>query len=64
MVLRATHSAFGLLMKEVVAGLSRVDEGEIQVAPEGQDQALVCGVINRGGGVVTVADVAALAAGL
>lgn len=63
LVLVGNGHTFGLLV-EAVTGLSRVQEADIHVAPSGQDQALVCGVINGDDGMVLMADTAAMAARL
>jgi chemotaxis signal transduction protein len=60
LILAANGQTFGLLVEEVT-GLSRIDAGTIQVAPEGQDQALISGVISGDDGLVLVADPGALA---
>lgn len=60
LVMAANGQTFGLLVEEVT-GLSRIDESTIQVAPEGQDQALISGVISGADGLVLVADPDALA---
>jgi chemotaxis signal transduction protein len=60
LVLTAEGQTFGLLVEEVT-GLSRIDPAEIRVAPEGQAESLVSGVISRDDGLVLVADPAALA---
>jgi chemotaxis signal transduction protein len=63
LVLGVGDQTFGLLVEEVT-GLTSVDEAEIQMAPNGQDEAYICGVINDGDSVVLVADAHALAARL
>ena len=60
LVLAAAGHTFGLLVEEVT-GLSRIDNEDIGVAPDGQDNALICGVISRDDGIVLVADPARLA---
>jgi chemotaxis signal transduction protein len=60
LVLAAMGSTFGLLVEEVT-GLSSVDEAEIGRPPEGQHEALICGVIGREQGLEFLADPAALA---
>jgi chemotaxis signal transduction protein len=60
LVLAAAGTTFGLLVKEVT-GLSSVDETTIGSPPDGQDEALVSGVIDGDHGLVFVADPGALA---
>ena len=60
LVLSAEGQTFGLLVEEVI-GLSRVDDAAISVAPDGQAEAFISGVISRDGGLVLVADPVALA---
>jgi chemotaxis signal transduction protein len=60
LVMAAEGHTFGLLVEEVT-GLSSIDEADIGVAPEGQDEAFVSGVISRECGLVLLADPAALA---
>jgi chemotaxis signal transduction protein len=60
LVLVAEGHTFGLLVEEVT-GLSRIDEADIRVAPEGQEEAFISGVISRDCGLVLLADPAALA---
>lgn len=60
LVLAAAGSTFGLLVQEVT-GLSSVDEAAIGNAPEGQDEALVCGVVEGKVGLEFLADPAVLA---
>ena len=60
LVLAAVGSTFGLLVQEVT-GLTSVDEAEIGNPPEGQDEALVCGVVAGEAGLEFLADPAALA---
>jgi chemotaxis signal transduction protein len=60
LVLHAEGHTFGLLVQEVT-GLSRIDPTAIHVAPDGQDEAFISGVISRDDGLVLVADPAALA---
>lgn len=63
LVLAAGGHTFGLLVEEVT-GLSRIDDGDIHVAPDGQAEALISGMIRRDDGVVLVADPAAMASRL
>jgi hypothetical protein len=44
-----------------VTGLSRIDDADIRVAPDGQAETLISGVISRDGGLILVADPVALA---
>jgi chemotaxis signal transduction protein len=60
LVLTAVGSTFGLLVEEVT-GLSSIDEAEIGKPPEGQHEALICGVVGGEQGVEFLADPAALA---
>jgi chemotaxis signal transduction protein len=60
LVLAAVGSTFGLLVEEVT-GLSSIDEGEIGSPPDGQDEALICGVIGGEQGLEFLADPIALA---
>lgn len=60
LILAAEGQTFGLLVEEVT-GLSRIDDTDIRVAPDGQAEALISGVISRDDGLVLVADPAALA---
>ncbi|MCW3044143.1 MAG: hypothetical protein JWL57_2301 [Actinobacteria bacterium] len=60
LVIAAVGSTFGLLVEEVT-GLSSIDEAEIGSPPEGQHEALICGVIGREQGLEFLADPAALA---
>jgi chemotaxis signal transduction protein len=60
LVLAVNGQTFGLLVEEVT-GLSRIDVSTIQVAPEGQDEELISGVISGEDGLVLVADPVALA---
>jgi len=60
LVVAAAGHTFGLLVEEVT-GLSRIDDQDIRVAPDGQDDALICGVINQDDGITLVADPARLA---
>lgn len=60
LVLAAVGSTFGLLVQEVT-GLTSVDEGQIGNPPDGQDEALICGVVEGEAGLEFLADPAALA---
>lgn len=60
LVLAAAGSTFGLLVQEVT-GLSSVDDAAIGNAPAGQDEALVCGVVEGKVGLEFLADPAVLA---
>jgi chemotaxis signal transduction protein len=60
LILAANGQTFGLLVEEVT-GLSRIDAATIALAPEGQDQTLISGVISGDDGLVLVADPGALA---
>jgi chemotaxis signal transduction protein len=60
LVLAAVGSTFGLLVEEVT-GLSSIDEGEIGGPPDGQDEALICGVVGGEQGLEFLADPIALA---
>ena len=60
LVLAAVGSTFGLLVEEVT-GLSSIDEAEIGKPPEGQHEALICGVVGGEQGLEFLADPAALA---
>jgi chemotaxis signal transduction protein len=60
LVLEAVGSTFGLLVEDVT-GLSSIDDSEIGSPPDGQDEALVCGIIPGAQGLVFLADPAALA---
>jgi chemotaxis signal transduction protein len=60
LVLAAVGSTFGLLVEEVT-GLSSIDEAEIGSPPEGQHEALICGVVDGAQGLEFLADPAALA---
>lgn len=60
LVLAAVGATFGLLVQEVT-GLTSVDEGRIGNPPDGQDEALVCGVVEGEAGLEFLADPAALA---
>jgi chemotaxis signal transduction protein len=60
LILASHGQTYGLLVEEVT-GLSRVDVADIQAAPNGQDGALISGVINGKDGMVLVADPDALA---
>jgi chemotaxis signal transduction protein len=59
-VVVAEGQTFGILVEEVI-GLSRVDDAEIGVTPDGQAEAFISGVISRSDGLVLVANPAALA---
>jgi chemotaxis signal transduction protein len=60
LILASKGQTFGLLVEEVT-GLSRIDADAVQVAPDGQDRALISGVISGDDGLVLVADADALA---
>ena len=60
LVVAVDGQTFGILVEEVT-GLSRIDDAEIGVAPGGQAEAFISGVISRTDGLVLVADPAALA---
>ena len=60
LVLAAVGSTFGLLVEEVT-GLSSIDEAEIGSPPEGQHEALICGVVGGEQGLEFLANPAALA---
>ena len=60
LVLAAVGATFGLLVQEVT-GLTSVEEGRIGNPPDGQDEALVCGVVEGEAGLEFLADPAALA---
>jgi chemotaxis signal transduction protein len=60
LLLAAVGSTFGLLVQEVT-GLTSVDEDQIGNPPDGQDEALVCGVVEGESGLEFLADPAALA---
>lgn len=60
LVLAAVGSTFGLLVDEVT-GLSSIDEAMIGSPPQGQDEALVSGVIEGEHGLEFMADPSALA---
>jgi chemotaxis signal transduction protein len=60
LVLAAEGHTFGLLVQEVI-GLTSIDECDISVAPEGQEEPFISGMISRDSGLVLVADPAALA---
>lgn len=60
LVVQAGDTTFGLLV-DAVSGLRRVADADIRLAPHGQDRALVCGTFDAEGGMVLVADAAALA---
>jgi chemotaxis signal transduction protein len=60
LVLTAVGSTFGLLVEEVT-GLSSIDEAEIGSPPDGQDEALICGVVGGEEGLEFLADPVALA---
>ena len=60
LVVETGGKRFGLLV-DAVSGLRRIDEADIQHAPEGQDRTLVSGTIDVGNGLILVADPAALA---
>jgi chemotaxis signal transduction protein len=63
LVLAAEGQTFGLLVEEVT-GLGRIDAAEIRIAPDGQAESLISGVISRDDGLVLVADPIALASRL
>ena len=50
---------FGLLVEEVT-GIEKVDEATINPPPNGQDRAVVAGVINNTGGLILMLDLAVL----
>ena len=60
LVLDVAGQTFGLLVEEVT-GLQRVDESEIGPPPDGQESAVVTGVVTLAGEMVLLVDAAALA---
>jgi chemotaxis signal transduction protein len=60
LVVQTGDTTFGLLV-DTVSGLRRVEDSDVRVAPQGQDRALVCGTVEADGGMLLVADAAALA---
>jgi chemotaxis signal transduction protein len=60
LVLAAAGQTFGLLVEEVTR-LSRIDDSQIRIAPDGQAESLISGVISHDDGLILVADPVALA---
>jgi chemotaxis signal transduction protein len=60
LVIEAGGKTFGLLV-DAVTGLRRIDDGDIRPAPQGQDRALISGILDTDGELVLVADPTALA---
>jgi chemotaxis signal transduction protein len=59
LVLEAGGRSFGLLVHDVT-GIADVDEEQLGPPPEGQDAAMVTGVLDAGADMVLVLDAAAL----
>jgi len=60
LVIEAGEKTFGLLV-DAVTGLQRIDDADIQPAPQGQDRPLISGTLDTDGHLVLVADPTALA---
>jgi chemotaxis signal transduction protein len=59
LVIHTGEVTFGLLV-DTVSGLRKVDDAGVRVAPQGQDRALISGTVDADGGMLLVADAAAL----
>jgi chemotaxis signal transduction protein len=63
LVVEADGKTFGLLV-DAVTGLRRIADGEIRLAPHGQDRPLISGTVDTDGRLTLIADPRTLAAQL